>query len=486
MKKLSFKGNVCVIAFITFSILLSSKSFFTNNSYWWDELYSISGSSLSLQNMFEKYVSNDSHPPLYLLLLKLWENIFGYSEISTRFLSFIFSISAIFSVSYWSLKKMPNYIAVNIIVFFSSSWLVSYYAQETRSYSLMLFLATISTILYLKVINSQEKTPAKLYLLLLLLLLLSLTHYFGLIFSGMIIIYLFFLRKDIKEKTTILLTGIIILVWPFIHFTYGNIGKRTGGDFWIKSDGIQTTVATFVNSILPQSVVINKIIPTYSSIITSFIFLATILIYIYKRPLKNVTAKKYYKNLLQLSYLGVGFIVIIALIDLHSPISIFRNFIVILPLTSIIFGILLSGIKNKTLMFYTILLFGVSSFYIGCRRIIDKTSPMQNHKACANFIVDKGLNNTHKLFYGVHYKNSFPLLIYKGMASHYLPKNTNLTSVMRNNVEQLQPPFVYISQYDYSFNYKKVINTFKLKGINIKFYEPNQSSRKSSFVLYSE
>ncbi|PJA55943.1 hypothetical protein CO165_00980, partial [Candidatus Roizmanbacteria bacterium CG_4_9_14_3_um_filter_33_18] len=46
----------------------------------------------NLTQIISKFSPTDFHPPLYYLFMKLWTNLFGYSEIALRMPSILFSL----------------------------------------------------------------------------------------------------------------------------------------------------------------------------------------------------------------------------------------------------------------------------------------------------------------------------------------------------------------------------------------------------------
>ncbi len=84
--------------------------------------------------IISKFSIRDFHPPLYYLFMKLWTNIFGYSEIALRMPSVIFSITTGYFVyligGFWA------------SVFFLFNPLVVYYSQEARMYMMATFTLT--------------------------------------------------------------------------------------------------------------------------------------------------------------------------------------------------------------------------------------------------------------------------------------------------------------------------------------------------------
>ena len=70
-----------------------------NQSFWLDE--AIGALVVKNQTFFQiatQFVKSDNHPPLYYLLLKLWTNLFGYTEIAIRSLSVLFGVATVYMV----------------------------------------------------------------------------------------------------------------------------------------------------------------------------------------------------------------------------------------------------------------------------------------------------------------------------------------------------------------------------------------------------
>ena len=104
-----------------------------NQSLWLDEAISANVvKNYSYSDIITKFSPSDFHPPLYYLTLKAWTSIFGYSEISLRFPSVIFSLITIYLVfrffGFWP----------SLLLAFNPLYL--YYSQEARMYSLVTLL----------------------------------------------------------------------------------------------------------------------------------------------------------------------------------------------------------------------------------------------------------------------------------------------------------------------------------------------------------
>lgn len=486
----SMKENKFLGAFFIFTILVgfifASLSFFVDNSFWWDELYSVVGASFSLKKMFSTYILTDVHPPLHLIVLHFWITIFGDSEIATRTLSFIFAISSFLILALWSVKRLDFYEAVPIILFFISSWLFSYYAQENRAYSMMLLLSTVSTILMIEIVNGKTYSLQKLILFTFSVLLLSLTHYFGFIYGGLLLIFMLFYLPRIKDKILIIITGLLCFIWPIVHFIYGNLGQKTGDNFWIKSEGIETTITVFINSILPHSYVVNKIYgDAWGEIITASltVIALTVIISLFLKILKKCSNSQYLVVNRLIIHVLLIFVTIIVAIDLHSPISTARNFIVLLFLVSLFFGNLMFSIKNKKMYYPILLIIIVPMLLFSYLKVTRKVAPFENHKKSAEFIIENNLHKTHNFYY----RGKKDSLVHYKVASFYF-ENINISEMKPKpleNILEIKPPFVYFSQHK-KVNPIEIIKKFKKQGIEVKYFSPQQKIENSSLVFYTK
>lgn len=84
--------------------------------------------------------------------MKLWTNIFGYSEIALRMPSVIFSIITIYVV-YLIVKKIKNNAALWAMALVAFNPLLIYYAQEARMYAMVTLLITLA--IYAKIRNKK-------------------------------------------------------------------------------------------------------------------------------------------------------------------------------------------------------------------------------------------------------------------------------------------------------------------------------------------
>jgi uncharacterized membrane protein len=114
-------------------LFISAFKLATPYSYWHDELFSVTFSQESLEDL-HRLILYDVHPPLYQLLLKGWINLFGDSESSTRSLSWLFAIGSIYLL--WKFSEGYGlFFLTSALSFFPSNMLFTFYANETRPYA---------------------------------------------------------------------------------------------------------------------------------------------------------------------------------------------------------------------------------------------------------------------------------------------------------------------------------------------------------------
>lgn len=484
---------------IVIGFALASFSVFYSYSYWWDEFFSVAAASMNLKDLYQLTLLPDVHPPLYTLLLHYWILIFGNEERLIRLFSFICAASSLFALYIWGRKRFNSLFTSSLIVFLSTSWLFSFYAQEARAYALMMFLSTIATIMYLDNWYVSKKTT-RVISLLVCLILLSLTHYFGFIYAGLILLFITFeCRNNLKKLLAFCLTGSIMFIWPINHFINGGIGETTGNNFWIKSDGFQSTISYFVSGNIPQiSTIIHKTTPnSISQYIISAVFIALLafIIYIFRNSFSNASIKDDLDEISTKSiFLTIAFIIIVMGVDYHSPISTTRNYIVILPLTSVIFALTTTALNNFLNFRYITLfltLVGVSNLYIAASAVKGKVEPKYNTKAAVKFIENNAssLNNVYYLSRVDIYSQR----VQSDIAKLYFSEDINIIPITLS--EDFYTPDIiegdekysainnfYILMQQQTYNLEHLASEFKEEGIDLKIYIPQNN--ESVVVVY--
>src|SRR3954452_22311332 len=146
-------------------------------SYWIDEGISVGIASHPLVDI-PRVLGQDGNPPLYYLLLHSWMQLTGTSEAATRSLSLIFALLAI-PASFWAGARVFDRRAGALAAAGAAgSPFLTYYAQETRMYSLVVLLSILASASFtLAFVRGERRHVAYLGIWLALLLY---THTWGL------------------------------------------------------------------------------------------------------------------------------------------------------------------------------------------------------------------------------------------------------------------------------------------------------------------
>jgi uncharacterized membrane protein len=218
------------------------------HSFWIDELWTAAASdpALPFRRWMTEWVLPDVHPPLYLLLVRVWREAFGDSESAMRLLSAVLSLGLVASVPlvqrWMPVVRHPLALAA----WFACSSGVVLYAQEARPYALLLLLTTVATLLSVAIASRMDRgepifRPA---LTLAAVVVAEYTHYFGaLVGAGLFgALLLFTLCWHRRHLWVVTVTGIgaggVLLPWLVLHLQH--VTDKLGGNFWVTNNWSHT------------------------------------------------------------------------------------------------------------------------------------------------------------------------------------------------------------------------------------------------------
>lgn len=134
-----------------------SRLFLIHNSLRLDEAQSLWQTSHSLGGTL-KVVAQDVHVPLYHLLLHFWQLYVGQSVETARTLSLIFFLLSIPVVYALARRLLSVKWSLLVVILFSFSPFMNWYANESRMYTLLVLMATLSQYYFLRLIESRGKS----------------------------------------------------------------------------------------------------------------------------------------------------------------------------------------------------------------------------------------------------------------------------------------------------------------------------------------
>lgn len=212
--------KIFFLFFFAFAIRLIA----LNQSLWLDEAVTANVvKNFDLGQIISKFSPTDFHPPLYYLMMKLWTNLFGYSEVALRFPSIIFSlltgyfIYKIASLFYGSIDKFFA------LMFFLFNPLIVYYSQEARMYMMATFFLTGGLYYFFKsqkleVKSQKYNSKVKSLMLMNLFFTLAFLSFYGSVFLIAAVNLYFLFKKDYKAfiLNTLYFILVVLLISPLL------------------------------------------------------------------------------------------------------------------------------------------------------------------------------------------------------------------------------------------------------------------------------
>ncbi len=218
-------------------------------SIWWDEGFSHRWATMPWREVLHETSTEDFNPPLYYLTLNGWVHLFGDSEASMRVPSAFSSVVAVF-LTYLIGRQLVSreaglFAALAMAV--SSYQLV--YAQQARSYGIMLMCTLASIYFFLRLMREWKvaliigyvlATAAMFY-----------THVYGVFFfmvQGLALLAIWIRRvpTEFSIKRTLVVSGmLLVLLIPWILFAISRT-KAAETSFWIQPPTIKVVAGAFL------------------------------------------------------------------------------------------------------------------------------------------------------------------------------------------------------------------------------------------------
>jgi mannosyltransferase len=183
-----------------------------HSGYWIDEGIAVGIASHDLLDI-PRVLGQDGSPPLYYLLLHGWIQLFGTGEAATRALSLVFALLTI-PASWWAGSAVFDRRAGALAaVGAAGAPFLTYYAQETRMYSLVVLLSILASASFALAFVRGDRRHV--VLLGVWLALLMYTHTWGLFLAaGMGVAWLALWRRgDISGRDGVRLAAALALVY---------------------------------------------------------------------------------------------------------------------------------------------------------------------------------------------------------------------------------------------------------------------------------
>ena len=168
---------------------------------WWDELYSVVGSSGSptLSALWDEWMVDDSHPPGFQVLMWLWFLAAPATEFWSRFPSALAGTGLLLYAAFGTRTILPLAGRAFLTALFACAYMPVFYAQEARQYSLLMLFSLIASEKALRLIREPNEARSWAAFVCACVAA-SYVHYFGLFLAGSWFLVLLFQRIHRRDK----------------------------------------------------------------------------------------------------------------------------------------------------------------------------------------------------------------------------------------------------------------------------------------------
>ena len=211
-----------------------------SNGLWLDEIWSML--ALDPNQSWQEVIRNalnDTHPPLFDLLLFGSLKLTNNAEFTARYLALSIGLLGMV-LSYYYGKKISGESKIGLLLMAvcSLNFFHIYYSIEGRFYSLLFLLSLMSIAEFYLYFRDGKKINAWRYLGSAILL--CYTHYYGgiLLASLSVVALVYWLSKEISKKQFLQFVGLQIMVLIAFSPCFPYLFKNSGGSSWMSVPSI--------------------------------------------------------------------------------------------------------------------------------------------------------------------------------------------------------------------------------------------------------
>lgn len=146
---LGLAGIVALAAVLRFAAI-------GEQSFWFDEYFSVVIANGGLGELIDAVRETEKTPPLYYVLALAWERAFGDGEAAMRSLSALFGVATVpvvFEAARRLVGARSGLIAAALV---ATSPLLVWYSQEARAYALLVLLAALALLCFVRALDEPQ------------------------------------------------------------------------------------------------------------------------------------------------------------------------------------------------------------------------------------------------------------------------------------------------------------------------------------------
>ncbi len=200
-----------------------------------------------ISRIFTEISHDDAHPPLYFLLLRGWENLFGDGESAVRSLNVLFSLASI-ALLYAAVRQQhPPSVALPACLLMAVANPQIQFAQEARNYMPLVTCSLLAAFFLLR-LQKSGANPFRVAGLFFSVLIMLFMHYFALPIAAAMGLYALTSMRA-KERTAA--AGAIVAAGLVFAVTWGPMMFRqlpifSAGHQWLAEPGSHSLSRTLI------------------------------------------------------------------------------------------------------------------------------------------------------------------------------------------------------------------------------------------------
>lgn len=239
--------GVCAGAFVVVRDLL------LGHGLWFDEIWYPRLLYLPLAQALAQYILTDVHPPMYLLLLGGWIQVFGATDVAVRSLSVLGALGTL-GLFWWRGEGQASRVALALAsLWLATHWMWAIYAREARMYALAMLGGCWLALAFARLWNAgREPGPRELWLFCLGALLVALLHYSALALacSALLLLWLRFRRRP-RLWPPLAAAGALCIAWSTWHAVHMIGGGHIGEHALVPDSGALASAFALWNTFFP-------------------------------------------------------------------------------------------------------------------------------------------------------------------------------------------------------------------------------------------
>lgn len=211
-------------------------------SYWVDEIIMVRLASNNFASIVAE-ISDTARPPMYVMAVHFWIELFGTSEVATRALSALFGTGSLVAMYLVGRELFNKQVALISLFLMAVSGYQIFYAQDLRYYSLFLLFTLLSFLFFVRLLKRQSYRNALFYIITTVLM--FYTHTYGVFVmatQGLFLMIMGLKAWQLTARGGMCQMLVAVAVAPAFMRTLGMVEQSEGPMDWLRMPRFQEPV----------------------------------------------------------------------------------------------------------------------------------------------------------------------------------------------------------------------------------------------------